>query len=77
MRSSGVKKNVRRSTGTAGRRPRGSHARVARGPELLARLRDRFLRPQNIVYFLIFATFCFCLICFYQIDKALCQIDKA
>ena len=59
MRPSGAKNNVRRSTGAAGRRPRGSHARVARGPEILSRLRDRFLRPQNIVYFLIFATFCF------------------
>lgn len=59
MKSSGTKKQVRgrARSGAGGRRE--SHARFAWRADLLQHARVGFLRPQNIVYFLIFATFCF------------------
>ena len=59
MRSSEAKKRAQRSVGAGGRLRHGSHANLSRRSQILSRLRESFLRPQNIVYFLIFATFCF------------------
>ena len=59
MKSSGTRKKVRSCAGAAARGRHGSHARFALGANLSAWVRARLMRPQNIVYFLIFATFCF------------------
>ena len=59
MRSSGTKKQVRGGGAASAQGRRRSHARFAWNPAVLSRVRKRLGPPQNIVYFLVFATFCF------------------